>query len=332
MKNKICRLLRTGFTPMLIWCLFSVTAGAQIGMGTDTPDPSSILDLSSSTKGLLIPRMTATQRLAISNPAQGLMVYQTDFPRGLFHYDGSDWSRFMDDKLILVGNGSAAQPSIAFESRPDVGLFRGAGNGIYFAFSGDTAFEINYDDSLFNVTFKGYGSNRLSLNAAAALIHIAHGNRFEFVGDQNRDLTFVGYHHSSANGRTIVIQSGITQRVMPFAVRGDGNHRIQEWRDFNKNAMTYVDSVGNLVFLRSGIVIDESHAQARSGSATLNGGTVTIAKTAVNAKSRIFVSREGLSGTPGNLYVSKQNGVGFTINSTSNGDNSKVSWFMIEAK
>ncbi|HQP05159.1 MAG TPA: hypothetical protein PLP11_11215, partial [Bacteroidales bacterium] len=45
---------------------------------THTPDPSSILDIYSVNKGLLIPRMTSLQRMAIINPADGLMVFDTD--------------------------------------------------------------------------------------------------------------------------------------------------------------------------------------------------------------------------------------------------------------
>lgn len=50
----------------------------NVGIGTVTPDPSSILDLSSTDKGLLTPRLTSTQRLAIVNPANGLLVFDID--------------------------------------------------------------------------------------------------------------------------------------------------------------------------------------------------------------------------------------------------------------
>ena len=51
---------------------------AQQGIGTNRPDPSSVLDVSSSNKGFLIPRMTTLQREAIINPALGLLVYDID--------------------------------------------------------------------------------------------------------------------------------------------------------------------------------------------------------------------------------------------------------------
>jgi hypothetical protein len=49
----------------------------QVGIGTTTPDPSSILDLSSISEGLLMPRLTTLQRDGIVSPAEGLMIYNT---------------------------------------------------------------------------------------------------------------------------------------------------------------------------------------------------------------------------------------------------------------
>ena len=67
-------------------------SSAQVGIGTTTPDASALLDISSTNKGLLVPRMTQTQRLAIASPAAGLLVFQTDSPSGYYFYDGSAWN------------------------------------------------------------------------------------------------------------------------------------------------------------------------------------------------------------------------------------------------
>lgn len=64
---------------------------AQVGVGTSSPDASAALEVSSTTKGFLPPRMTATQRAAIAMPATGMMVYQTDGTAGLYVYSGSAW-------------------------------------------------------------------------------------------------------------------------------------------------------------------------------------------------------------------------------------------------
>lgn len=64
------------------------TAGVSIG-GTN-PDNSAKLDVSSTTMGFLPPRMTTTQRDAISTPATGLMVYNTTTNK-LNFYNGTTW-------------------------------------------------------------------------------------------------------------------------------------------------------------------------------------------------------------------------------------------------
>ena len=76
-------------------CFAMTTAYAQkenVGIGTTKPDQSALLDLSSQSKGLLIPRMSLEQRGSIQNPANGLMVYQTDFLSGFYYFDGKNWS------------------------------------------------------------------------------------------------------------------------------------------------------------------------------------------------------------------------------------------------
>lgn len=58
---------------------------------TDAPaHPSAMLDVSSTGQGLLVPRMTSSQRIAILNPANGLMVYDTNELQ-FFYYDGAKW-------------------------------------------------------------------------------------------------------------------------------------------------------------------------------------------------------------------------------------------------
>ncbi|MDB9755903.1 DUF1566 domain-containing protein, partial [Winogradskyella sp.] len=72
--------------------VLTATTYAQVGIGTTIPDASAALDIASTTKGLLIPRMTAEKRDAISSPATGLMIYQTDGTVGFYYYNGSSWS------------------------------------------------------------------------------------------------------------------------------------------------------------------------------------------------------------------------------------------------
>ena len=62
------------------------------GLGTVTPATSALLDMSSTTQGLLAPRMTKVQRDAIASPATGLLIFQTNSTPGFYYYNGSSWT------------------------------------------------------------------------------------------------------------------------------------------------------------------------------------------------------------------------------------------------
>lgn len=76
--------------------------GVSINTSNEIPDPSAILDVRSSNKGILIPRITMANRPA--NPADGLFIYQLDNGPGLYYFDGSNW-------LKLQTEGGPAAPN-----------------------------------------------------------------------------------------------------------------------------------------------------------------------------------------------------------------------------
>jgi hypothetical protein len=78
------------------------TATAQVGIGTATPNASAQLDITSTNKGMLPPRVSLTSSTdvaTISSPATGLVVYNTsttsDVVPGYYYYSGSAWNRLM---------------------------------------------------------------------------------------------------------------------------------------------------------------------------------------------------------------------------------------------
>jgi len=78
-------------TYILFFLFLSGIGTAQVGINTINPDPSSILDIQSTDTGLLIPRMTETQRVGITTPATGLLVYQIDNSDGFWFFNGTTW-------------------------------------------------------------------------------------------------------------------------------------------------------------------------------------------------------------------------------------------------
>ena len=70
----------------------------NVGINNPTPDASAALDVTSTTQGMLVPRMTKAQRdvinlvSGVSTPATGLLIYQTDNTAGFYYYNGTAWT------------------------------------------------------------------------------------------------------------------------------------------------------------------------------------------------------------------------------------------------
>ena len=79
--------------------------GTSVGIGTVSPNASAALEVNSTTKGFLLPTMTQTQRNAISIPATGLLIYQSDNTPGFYYYNGSAWTAIAG---AAAGGGGAA--------------------------------------------------------------------------------------------------------------------------------------------------------------------------------------------------------------------------------
>ncbi|MFI1770131.1 hypothetical protein ACH5TX_00205, partial [Flavobacteriaceae bacterium MEBiC06459] len=102
-----------------LYLLFTVVISgySQIGIGTPTPDASSVLEISSTTQGFLPPRMTYSDMTSIVSPAEGLVVYCLDCdPKGLYYYDGTDFLNTASGLVVskLPGIGDFMHGGIVF--------------------------------------------------------------------------------------------------------------------------------------------------------------------------------------------------------------------------
>lgn len=149
----------------------------NVGIGTTKPDQSALLDLSSQTKGLLIPRMTLEQRHTIQNPANGLMVYQTDFLSGFYYFDGKNWAPLTS----AINNNSVADAN-------NWGLLGNAGTSAATNFIGTT----DAQDLVFKVG--GQRSGRITVTNGSTFLGYVSG-----LNNSGGDNTGVGTQTLNAN-------------------------------------------------------------------------------------------------------------------------------------
>ena len=112
---------------VILYCIFFVflknVSAQSVAINNDgsTAATSSMLDIKSTTKGLLIPRMSKAQRNAVVSPSSGLLAYQiAPDSTGFYYYDGSNWKWLTDNKKSdttywgLHGNTNTNPPSSSF--------------------------------------------------------------------------------------------------------------------------------------------------------------------------------------------------------------------------
>ena len=204
---------------VILFSLFATIAFAQnifpssgaVGIGTTTPNASSLLEIKSTSKGLLIPRMTQTQRNAITTPATGLLIYQSDHTPGFYYYSGTAWTAVTQKSKgwSLTGN-SGTNPSTNFIGTTDAQPLR---------FRVNNANSGNIDYNLGTAAF-GY----LALNSNTAVGNTAVGYQAGYSNTTGQSNTAIGSSALTAN--TNGTQNTATGAYSLYANTGSNNTGI----------------------------------------------------------------------------------------------------------
>ena len=102
--------------------LFATTFSQSVAINTDgsVAHASAMIDIKSTTKGVLAPRMTTAQRTAIASPAAGLLVYDTD-TNSYWYYNGTGWINLAVTSSTgwLINGNSGTDPLTNFIGTTD---------------------------------------------------------------------------------------------------------------------------------------------------------------------------------------------------------------------
>lgn len=170
MKKKLSFLVAFQLLTILIYA-------QGIGIGIGTPAASSMLDITSTTKGLLIPRMTSQQRGAIANPVIGLLVFDTD-TKTVWAYDGIIW------KNLFTNGGGLTLPYAQSVSSAST-AFHVTNQGIGPALEGSSSAEFGTGLTAKTTGVGGWGLYAFSNGQGAKSINAFAENGTAFHGENN---------------------------------------------------------------------------------------------------------------------------------------------------
>ena len=245
---------------LLFGMLITTNVFAQVGIGTVTPDASSILDITSTTQGLLTPRMTTAQRAAIVSPADGLIVYDTEL-KSFYHYNSTatSWNRMSSDangrlNFKRIKSTDVLATVLATE--------KAAGGGSKYLLDTNTLYEINgtinvdFPIELNNAYLAGLDSGEDKLVKASGdlftgttggsvrvlTLTASAGNVFNITGGGNQNLVFRdAIVASSSNVGIIDGFSLVFISIVQFA----GNTTGIVYKDISKLLISNVGWFGN---------------------------------------------------------------------------------------
>jgi hypothetical protein len=179
---------------LLFLCLIistNVAFSQSVGINTTTPDNSAQLDIVSTNRGLLIPRLTLAQRNAIANPATGLLIYQTDNQPDFYFNAGTSfnpsWVRqgTVNNTWAIGGNALTATGSFGTTSN-------------------------NHIDIITNNNLRGRFTSLGEFFIGATNTAIP-GDLFGVVSNATFPFAVNGYSNFNGAGVYGVISSGVTQ-------------------------------------------------------------------------------------------------------------------------
>lgn len=99
----------------------------NVGIGTTSPDPSALLELSAINRGVLVPRMNSVQRGLIATPATGLLVYDTD-TAGFWFFNGTSWTNLSATLVLPYSNETtSALPAFSIKNNGSGAALRSFG-------------------------------------------------------------------------------------------------------------------------------------------------------------------------------------------------------------
>ena len=188
--------MKTTIKSIFVFCLLfivTISIKAQVGIGTISPDSSAMLEVKSTTKGFLPPRVTATEKNGIVSPATGLIVYQTDGTKGFYYYDGSSWKLLPSASNAVPYTGATGAVNLGNYDLTVNGLTVGRGSG-NISSNTSSGYQTLYNNTI------GSDNTAIGLNA---LYSNTYGSSNTAIGLNALYFNTAGYSNTSSGYQTL---------------------------------------------------------------------------------------------------------------------------------
>jgi len=290
-------------TAATLTSFFNIDGLGRVGVGTNTPVASALLEMVSTSKGILIPRMTSAQRLAIASPVTGLLVY--DLAGQFYYYNGSAWVSISSGTAVTSVTASA--PIIS--SGGTAPVISMASSGVTPGVYGSAAQIPTFTVDVFGRLTSASTSAITGLLPAGISGQTLYNNAGVWTASSNlfNNGTSVGIGTTIPGAGLVVSGSSMWQSAIGIENTGGGT----EWRIGS-------DVDGGLKIVKiPGATITAMSIESSAGKVTLNslapGGTVVASAAGLLS----VVAGSPLTSTGTANYIPKWNAGGTGLTSTS---------------
>jgi hypothetical protein len=202
--------------------LSCTTVAQNVGIGTTTPNANAALDIRSNNKGLLTPRLSSNARVAMTNVAKGMLVYDTTMS-GFYYHDGGKWRMFSELNVDSLTRDFLATPEVTANMSGNV--ITTARSGILYDNGGPGA---NYGNGL-NYSYLVNPENNDSIVGYRVVVEQMNMAANDLLGittaDDQSNITIIGgtttgtYYFAASSALAIIFQSDASGNAPGFRIR-----------------------------------------------------------------------------------------------------------------
>ena len=276
----------------------TIDNAGNVGIGTTSPSASALLDMNSTTKGFLMPRMTTAQRSAIASPALGLSVFDTD-TKTIWAYDGTAWKN-------LYSNGGGLTLPFSQTVNTAISAFQITNQGTGAAIEGSSTVQFGTGVTAKTTGDGGWSLLAFSNGAGSQSVRSYADNGTAFHGENNNPAntnTLMNLLNKGA-GKTGSFQLANNSSTSPN-VQIAGNHLGEQLKVYQTNASNSAaaisiensgtgEGVHSIANNGIGVLGNSTSGIGISGSSTSSNGVLGTSSTNYGVKGIVTNSSSGV--------------------------------------